>query len=277
MQFDESDLLKKKERKKKEIVETEKEEKIKKKRGRKKKWESYSSVKLVISDTEEENIIKFNEKDKITKNDNYNEENVFFGNLNITVHTNKENNNINIIQTDIQQNIYNENNKAICKIELSNSDFEEDDIFQNYEQTKFPVIKVLKKYESIYDKGEEINRTDILCYHCCHEFYNKPVLLPIDYNEQLKRYKVFGNFCSVNCAKSYGLEDKTLSKKIYLLSHMYKQLKGPDFRIKPAPPKYCLKKFGGTLTIDEYRKNFTNNKFYNIKPINTKIVCMTIS
>jgi hypothetical protein len=271
-------VSKKKGRKKKETEEIEQEEKIKKKRGRKKKWESFSNVKLVISDTEEDNIIKFNEKHKIEKTNNYNEENVLFGNLNIVVHTNKDNNNINIIQTDIKQNIYNENNKAICKIELSNSDIEEeDDLVQVYSTEKLNEIKVLKMYEDIYDKGKEINRTDILCYHCCHQFYNKPVLLPIDYNEQLKRYKVFGNFCSVNCAKTYALEDKILNKKIYLLSQMYKQINGYNYKIKPAPPKYCLKSFGGTLTIEEFRKNFTNNKFYNIVPMNTKIILMNIN
>ena len=64
-------------------------EQVKKKRGRKKKWEVETTTKLIENGpiSFSENIIKDNSK---TINSNYEAQSISFGNLNIKVHTNKE-------------------------------------------------------------------------------------------------------------------------------------------------------------------------------------------
>ena len=104
-------------------------------------------------------------------------------------------------------------------------------------------------------------------------FNNKPYFLPIEYNEELKRFKVTGNFCSPNCVKTFGFNSKTQSNKLYLIGHMYRTLYGPNYKIKPAPPIHCLKEYGGKLSIQEYRATFDTNKQFILKDICSK-VCM---
>lgn len=263
-----TDTDKKRGRKKKEVEEVVTVEK--KKRGRKKKWESFNNVKIDMpaSDTEEDIIGKnMDNSDK----ENYEKESVAFGNLNITVHTNKDISNTYNIKHSIINNISDKSNFS-CKIELSDS--EESDLELDNVYTK---SKSLIHYDNIYSTGKELSRTDILCFNCCHSFYNKKFVLPIDYESKLKRYKVFGNFCSPNCAKRYAMEDKKLCDKIYILNHMCKEMFETRFIIKAAPSKLLLKSFGGTLSIEEYRNNFIEEIKYKVKPINSKTIYLNIN
>ena len=72
------DTDKKRGRKKKQVEEVVVE---KKKRGRKKKWESLSSVKIVMPESDEE----CETSNKVQTESNYDKESISFGNLNITV------------------------------------------------------------------------------------------------------------------------------------------------------------------------------------------------
>lgn len=269
-----SDTEKKRGRKKKEVEEVEEVVAVeKKKRGRKKKWESFNNVKIHMpeSDTEEDIIGK--NMDKADK-ENYEKESVAFGNLNITVHTNKDISNTENIKYSIINNIISDKSNFSCRIELSDSEESDLELDNVYTHTK---SKSLIHYDNIYSTGKELSRTDILCFNCCHSFYNKKFVLPIDYDPKLKRYKVFGNFCSPNCAKRYAMEDKKLCDKIYILNHMCKEMFDTRFIIKAAPSKLLLKSFGGTLSIEEYRNNFIEEIKYKVKPINSKTICLNVN
>lgn len=133
-------------------------------------------------------------------------------------------------------------------------------------------ITTLKHYESSLSSGKDIKETDILCFNCSHSFTNQPCFLPYDYCPKLKRYKLFGNFCSPNCVKSYALNSKTFSNKVYLIGDFYRKLyNNSELKIKPAPSILLLKSYGGSLTIDQYRENFDNNVLYTLNNINAKI------
>ena len=89
-------------RKKKEVIIQPEDEvpKEKKKRGRKKKWEVETSHKIIV----DEKIIFNQDNQKDNQNidsKSYDRENVSFGNLNITVHTNKDTLNIDKINEEI--------------------------------------------------------------------------------------------------------------------------------------------------------------------------------
>lgn len=268
-------------------------EQVKKKRGRKKKWEVETTTKLI-----ENGSISFSEnnnKEEIKQiDDNYEAQNILFGNLNIKVHSNKET----IQVDDIKESLKNKGNST-CKINLTNSDYEDSDdeicndkICDNYDNsnktksTKTKIaklqnsskkileknMKVMKYFTNEFDSGNEILISPYRCYHCHHNFNNKPFFLPVDFNCELNRFKVTGNFCSPNCVKTYALNSKIYQNRIYLIGHMYRKLFGPNYTIKPAPPIQTLKEYGGKLSIEEFRANFDNSIQYSVKNIFCKVL-----
>ena len=87
-----------------------------------------------------------------------------------------------------------------------------------------------------------------------------------------QKRKLFGNFCSPNCVKSFSLNDKVFQNKSYLIGQFYRKLFGYNFNIIPAPSVLELKEYGGTLTIEEFRKPFYNNNRYTMANLTSKIV-----
>ena len=108
--------------------------------------------------------------------------------------------------------------------------------------------------------------TNIHCYWCCHKFKSRPCALPFRYEKDT--YKVYGCFCSPECAAAYNfndLQDSDLRWERYsLLNMMYKKIyQNSNVKIKLAPPRQCLNIFGGPLTITQFRTTLENyNKTY---------------
>lgn len=133
-----------------------------------------------------------------------------------------------------------------------------------------------------FSKEHYFNKTDVLCWYCCHSFETYPIPLPIgiktDKNGQ-KTYHVKGNFCSFNCAKSYALDTHNYNRfdMCGLLSSLYKSIYTKSKPIVCAPKRDLLKCFGGVLDISEFRdmSNNLSNKMEllpsNIIPINMKL------
>ena len=188
-------------------------EQVKKKRGRKKKWEVETTTKLIencpISFSENNNKEETKQID-----DNYEAQSISFGNLNIKVHSNKD-----VIQVDDIKQSLKKNSILACKINLTNSDYEESDeeyccnntdnndstgtvknkSSKSKKQSNEIVeknMKIMKYFTNEFDNGNDILISPYRCYHCHHNFNNKPFFLPIDYSYELNRFKVTGNFCS---------------------------------------------------------------------------------
>jgi hypothetical protein len=249
-------------------------EQVKKKRGRKKKWEVETTTKII-----QDNPITFSENNTKTVSkeidENYESENILFGNLNIKVHSNKEPIQVNNIKESLA---HNDKKYVPCKIDLSNSDLDDSDdekevkFKNNSKKIVEKNFKVMKFHTNEFDSGNEIIMSSYRCYHCHHNFKNKPFFLPIDYSPELERFKVTGNFCSPNCVKSFASNSKLHSSKVYLVGHMYRKLFGAHYTIKPAPPIQCLKEYGGFMTIEEYRASFENDKVYSLKNVCSKVI-----
>ena len=117
-------------------------------------------------------------------------------------------------------------------------------------------------------------KTNVSCWWCCHTFETKPIGIPC--KQDSTGFHVIGCFCSFNCAYSFLKQpDYSLLRSFTKmpngmdLLHMYNSLTGEknitmDNFFLPAPPKYVLQKFGGSLTIEDYRRNFA----YNCSTIN---------
>jgi hypothetical protein len=91
-------------------------------------------------------------------------------------------------------------------------------------------------------------------------------------NDTKKLIKVFGNFCSIGCMIRYVSDRKLYTKYKANIIYMYKNLIDTTYSLVPknyelpmAPEVSCLKKFGGTLSIEEYRNTSSENVYHYIK------------
>jgi len=238
----------------------EQEEPVKKKRGRKKKWETTPFKNNYSSEGIEK--VTFKESEDID-GEKYTTAALNFGNLCIKVHDNKD------TEQDTSLDNYFVNKKDTkCEIQLSSD--EEDTC-----NTKKDSSKQLRHYvDNVDETNIKLKVTNIRCFNCHHTFENTPFFLPFDYLSSLDRYKLFGNFCSPNCAKSYCINNKIFENKIHIVSQFYRKLFGPSFRISPAPSILHLNAYGGKMSIEEFRKSFYTNSRYTINNINCKLVYM---
>lgn len=124
-------------------------------------------------------------------------------------------------------------------------------------------------------------KTDLLCHNCCHSFDTTPVPLPYSYDEIRNIYLCRGVYCSWQCAKAFNMGNMPRSGRgnvnmnISLLAHRMwvkyvRDESGPQkdtgvyarlrlyttYHIEPARNRDVLRVFGGTMTIEEYRKGF---------------------
>lgn len=241
-----------------EVIPEQQEEPIKKKRGRKKKWET-TPFKNNYS-TEGTEKVSFKESETIDA-EKYTTNALNFGNLCIKVHDNKD------TEQDTSLDNYFVNKKDTqCEIQLSS---DEEDTCNVIKDSSRQLRHYVNNVDSTHIK---LKATDIRCFNCHHTFENTPFFLPFDYSSSLDRYKLFGNFCSPNCAKSYCMNNKSFENKLYLIGQFYRKLFGPNFRITPAPSVLHLNTYGGKMSIEEFRKSFYTNSRYTINNINCKVV-----
>ena len=69
------------------------------------------------------------------------------------------------------------------------------------------------------------------------------------------RFSVVGQFCSWECMKAYNLHSRNakFGEVQSNMSLMRKRMYGNTSRIHVAPDRFMLKKFGGSMTDDEFR------------------------
>ena len=78
-------------------------------------------------------------------------------------------------------------------------------------------------------------------------------------------FYMFGNFCSPECAAAHIFDNKKFMNDCWEKYSMLNLIYGNNVPIKIAPSKICLKKFGGRLTIIEFRNICTKfNKSYKL-------------
>ena len=111
-----------------------------------------------------------------------------------------------------------------------------------------------------------LDKTDISCWWCCHEFQSVPIGLPIKYDNNKKKFHVKGVFCSFSCMLAYK-NDTKFKYSNHLINFLYTKLTGTfllDVNIVPAPPRCSLKMFGGELNIEDFRNSFKENKIFKM-------------
>tara|TARA_Y100000389_G_scaffold108836_1_gene105927 strand:- start:163 stop:927 length:765 start_codon:yes stop_codon:yes gene_type:complete len=103
-----------------------------------------------------------------------------------------------------------------------------------------------------------------VCWNCCHKCNNDVHGVPLKYINNI--FYIYGYFCSLECSSRYIFDNFDNHFEIYsLINHYYNFLNDTNgVKINIAPKRLTLKMFGGTLDIEEYRKNFKTNTIFNV-------------
>ena len=128
----------------------------------------------------------------------------------------------------------------------------------------FTEVKTYPVELKIFDvNDDEIipKKTHINCWWCTYKFDCLPSFIPDKYHNN--KFYVFGCFCSFNCAGAYnlGINDNRVWERYALMKQLYYMINKDnissisDIEINIAGPKELLEKYGGPMTIEEYRKN----------------------
>ena len=114
---------------------------------------------------------------------------------------------------------------------------------------------------------ESVHHPVLHCWWCTCPFQWTPYAIPLARERTSDKYETTGTFCSPECCAAYifggntrcGGGRQTLSgdpwKQYEMLHRMVtKMVTKVTVRIKLAPPRETLQKFGGPYTVDEYRR-----------------------
>ena len=186
--------------------------------------------------------------------DNISTDNISTDNISTDNITNTSKN-VNLCIEDLRaSNIY--NNDIFDKFNKKNLEYSESII-----SDKNKCVSIFTDFSDANKKNIWPSKTNIHCLWCCFSFDTSPYAIPIRKVED--KYQMFGNFCTAECAASYIFEmnylNETEKMESYsMLNCIYKSKSSTG--IKFAPSKLCLKKFGGRLTIEQYRNIISSNK-----------------
>lgn len=95
------------------------------------------------------------------------------------------------------------------------------------------------------------------CFNCTECFDHAPVKMPSAFDEKYLIFKnMTGNWCSLSCLRRYIMDrhEYNYKQQLLLISAMALHLYHVEPRLTaPAPPVTCLQKFGGPLSLEQYR------------------------
>lgn len=119
----------------------------------------------------------------------------------------------------------------------------------------------------------EVKNTSYLCWNCSEPLNNSIYSIPLIYKNKI--FYVYGDFCCLECGLRYARDNFDSNKYLEILTYtnLYnKEMYNNDDSINIAPHRLMLKKFGGNLTIDEYKKdNIKYGKNTLTIPIGTQL------
>ncbi len=250
----------------------------KKKRGRRRKTELL--VSETIKEDVEENIVETEVKKKRGRRPKiYNSSDIsvinnsFSDDENIIVRLQVKNPDINSeiskLELNEDQHPYAYNSDMYTKVHKYSNDKNDEDkqciTNENIDNNKLKIVAVLKDFEEKNKNKEWPTNTSIACYWCCHNFINSPFGIPVSYDKN--EFKVFGCFCSLECATAYNFKSNDSVDEVwerYNLINLLSRKMGKNTIVKPSPDRLSLKMFGGFLDIDDFRKYTETNKIIHL-------------
>jgi len=152
------------------------------------------------------------------------------------------------------------NTKLENMIESRRNDFDMSKTKSN--EVRRPIDYTMLQFKECNRKKIWPQRTNIYCFNCSHSFEHTPASLPFKYQNGI--FYVYGCFCYPECAAAFNFNEsicvENVNENYNLLNLMYRKIyNDPNYRVKIASHRTCLKIFGGTLDIDKYRESFNNH------------------
>lgn len=118
-------------------------------------------------------------------------------------------------------------------------------------------------YQDANTSGIWPTNTTIDCLWCTFPFENAPVGLPI--KKEHDKFVMFGNFCSCGCAAAYNFDNTSTQFELWERYSFLNYIYGIGNKsVKIAPPRLSLKKFGGRLSIEEFRSKSSENENFEV-------------
>jgi hypothetical protein len=112
--------------------------------------------------------------------------------------------------------------------------------------------KLMMRFQDSNREQRLPDSTDVACFWDCHSFRGQPCVIPVKIEEDI--WRVYGNFCSPECAAAYlfnePLDSSVQWERFALLNRLYAD---GEQSVRLAPPRTVLRMFGGTLDVSEYR------------------------
>jgi hypothetical protein len=94
--------------------------------------------------------------------------------------------------------------------------------------------------------------TEVACFWDCHQFKGVPCIIPNMIEEGI--WRVYGNFCSPECAAAYLFNERldlhVRWERFALLNRLYAV---DDESVRLAPARAVLRLFGGPMDISDFR------------------------
>tara|TARA_Y100000782_G_scaffold3064_1_gene3528 strand:+ start:605 stop:1618 length:1014 start_codon:yes stop_codon:yes gene_type:complete len=140
---------------------------------------------------------------------------------------------------------------------MKNTNFNSDSATQGTYTTKVHKMNL----DLVKQDGSPIGKTNnISCWYCTHSFNTPAYFLPDTIHDG--KCCVMGCFCSPNCAAAYNVR-RINDYKVFERNSLLKKLYNIE-TLALSPKPEVLQKFGGPISIDEFRSNnITNKKEYN--------------
>ena len=102
--------------------------------------------------------------------------------------------------------------------------------------------------------------TDVACFWDCHSFRGVPCAIPIAIEEGI--WRVYGNFCSPECAAAHlfteRLDSNVQWERYALLNRLYAASSEAGVRL--APSRNIIRLFGGPLDVSDFRASNTEQR-----------------
>lgn len=129
----------------------------------------------------------------------------------------------------------------------------------NEQIVKLNLTKIEKSFDDsviLEENNMYVKNTSELCWNCCEKLSNSISSIPLTYKNKI--FYIYGDFCCLECGLRYARDNFDSNKYLDILTYtnLYnKELYNNSNSVNVAPHRLMLKKFGGNLSIDEYRKN----------------------
>ncbi len=131
-----------------------------------------------------------------------------------------------------------------------------------------PILRRMELLGDFAEKsknGEWPGSTSVCCHWCCHQFEGPPVGVPVKHVDGV--FHVCGCFCSLECAMAHNYASNDGMDEIWernsLLQLMGRRMnkEGP---VVSAPPRVCLRMFGGYMDIEDFRKHCESRRVVTV-------------